>query len=75
MADNDNTIIKPVQSLHSIGGLTPAKRRDERKRKQDLNKQHQQEPQEEPNESLDRENLSSKLTDNEEDPHSIDYCA
>ena len=31
MADKDSSMVKPVESLQNIGGVTPAKRREKRK--------------------------------------------
>ena len=63
MADKDSNTIKPVESLQNITGLTPARRREERKRRQDLHKKQQQEIEEEPNETIDEQNLSDELTE------------
>jgi hypothetical protein len=75
MADKDSNIIKPVESLQNITGLTPARRREERKRRQDLHKKQQQEIEEEPNETIDEQNLSDELAENENGQNTIDYCA
>lgn len=74
MADNDYNIIKPVEGLQNIGGLTPAKRREERKRKQNLHEQNQEESEQELNGSTE-EDLNNEITENEGDQHSIDYRA
>lgn len=75
MADKDSNIIKPVESLQNITGLTPARRREERKRRQDLHKKQEQETEEEPNETIDEQNLNDELTENENGQNTIDYCA
>ncbi|GAH45119.1 unnamed protein product [marine sediment metagenome] len=75
MADNDSSIIKPMEGLQNIEGLTPTRRREERKRKQSLNKQNKEEPEEELNESVDQQDLGNELTENESDQNTIDYCA
>lgn len=78
MPDNDSNIIKPVEGLQNIAALTPAKRREQRKRRQSLNKkkehQYEQEP-DEPDESVDRNELTSELNENDSDRSTIDYCA
>ncbi len=77
MAEIDHNIIKPVEILHNIGGVTPAKRRQERRKRQDLNKQNQEQPrldEEQLNESTE-ENTDRKIAENDRDDHSIDYCA
>jgi hypothetical protein len=82
MADYDSNIIKPVEGLQSITGLTPAKRREERKRRQQF-KQESEEKDEQPmNESdqeQDTDNTSEGWTENQDNMNSesfgIDYCA
>ncbi len=76
MADNEHTIIKSVEVVHNIGSLTPAQRRQERKKRQNLpgqNDQERESTKDELNKSTDK-NTSSE-TENEQDRHSIDYCA
>lgn len=75
MPDNDHNIIKPVESLQNIANVTPAKRREERKRKREFHKENEEEAEQKLNESVDEENLSGELAENGEDQHSIDYCA
>jgi hypothetical protein len=77
MADNDHNIIKSVEVLHNIGNLTPTKRRQERKKRQNLYGQNERErasTKSELNKPAEK-NSSSKVTENEQDKHSIDYCA
>ena len=77
MADNDHNIIKPVESLQNIGRLTPTKRRQERKKRQNLYEQNDQEhelAEDELNEST-KEDIDGEITENVQDEHSIDYCA
>jgi hypothetical protein len=82
MADYDSSIIKPVKGLQNIAGLTPAKRREERKRRQQLPKENKEEREQEMGQSVDESNLDNTpqgRTENENgrDPDSIgiDYCA
>ena len=70
MADNNYNIIKPVESLQNIKGLTPARRRKERKHRQNPHEQNEEERKEELNGSSEKE-----LTENGAGRHSIDYCA
>ena len=42
MAENDSIIIKPVESLQNIAGLTPAGRRENKKRRQQLKRENEQ---------------------------------
>lgn len=73
MADNDYNIIKPIESLKNITGLTPAKRREERKRRQNLPAENKEKGKQQMNESVDQQNHKNKLNNDENDQHSIDY--
>lgn len=75
MPNNDYNIIKPVEGLHNIAGLTPAKRREERKRRQNMHAEHDEEAEQELNDSVEKQSAANAPTDNENDRHSIDYCA
>lgn len=75
MADKDYNIIKPVGGLQNIAGLTPTRRREQRKRRHDLHKENNEESEQELNGSIADKAVSSELTEDEEDQHSIDYCA
>jgi len=77
MADNDFNIIKPVENLQNIAGLTPAKRREQRKKRQNLHEKDNRQrplPENEPGESA-VEDIDSEIADNDREQHSIDYCA
>ena len=81
MADYDSNLIKPVEGLQSITGLTPAKRNEERKRRRQLNKENKEDEQQS-NELVDEQdmdNLSEEWTENRSgqnpDGTGIDYCA
>ena len=85
MADYDSNIIKPVDGLQNIAGLTPVKSREERKRRQQLpgeNKEKDESAEDEQNESVDEQDLGNPpkgRADNENgrnpDSIGIDYCA
>ncbi len=75
IADNDFNIIKPVEGLQNIAGLTPVKHREQRKRRQDLHEEKKGESEQEPDKSVGEQDLSDELTENEEDRHTIDYRA
>lgn len=75
IADNDFNIIKPVESLQNIAGLTPVKHREQRKRRQGLHEEKKGESEQEPDNSVDEQDVSAELIENEEDGHSIDYRA
>jgi hypothetical protein len=73
MADDSYNLIKPIDNNQSIIGLTPAKEREERKKRQNMNKQqnrHRDEPSEPGSEKI-----SGSVAGNDTDKHSIDYCA
>jgi len=75
MADNDYNIIKPVASLQNIAGLTAAKRREERKRRQNLPGGQQENAEEQLKDLVDQQKRDAESTDGKNNHHSIDYCA
>jgi hypothetical protein len=79
MADKDLNIVKPVDGLQNIAGLTPARRREERKRRQNLNEKKHKESEQQLKESVDQQDLSNEPTKNKNgdnpDDVGIDYCA
>jgi len=75
MADYDSNLIKPVDSLKNISGLTPVKHREERK-----NQRHLQHENNENNEAMQNEETLPEKKSGEEseinsDSIGIDYCA
>ena len=75
MANNDSNSIKPVESLQNIPVLTPAKRREQRKHRQQPQKEKKQYSEDEKNNLADELDPGSELTENENDENIIDYCA
>ena len=82
MADYDSNMIKPVEGLQSITGLTPAKRREERKRRQQLHQENEGKDEQQMDESFEEqdmdkpaEELTENLGDLNPDNTGIDYCA
>ena len=75
MAEYDSNLIKPVEGLKNITGLSPVKHRKERKRRQQLN----QENEEKDELAEDREIPPEEQTGGDNDISSngigIDYCA
>jgi hypothetical protein len=77
MADNDYNIIKPVESMKNVGDITPAKRREERKKRQNSREQKDRQRQlagDSLNQSIE-ENINSEIAEEDQNEHSIDYCA
>jgi hypothetical protein len=76
MTDDNYNIVKPVESHQNITGLTPAEPRDEKKKRQNLNKQENRQHElakDELNESG-KEDIGNEIDENDQDKHSIDYC-
>ena len=69
MADNDLNMIKPVEVLQSVTGLTPVERREERRKKQ---YQNQQEPEDQLEESIDEQTNDDEATLNNENENTDD---
>ena len=81
MADYNSNLIKPVEGLHSITGLTPAKRNEKRKRRRQLQQENEEEEKQldESVDEQDMDNLPEEWTENQKDRNpddtGIDYCA
>jgi hypothetical protein len=73
MTDSDYSAIRPVEGLQTIQGLTPIQRQEERKRRQDAKSESHSEPETE-TETEEAEEPKANPP-NQDDPHSIDYCA
>jgi hypothetical protein len=77
MANNDYNIIKPVEGLQNIGGLTPTKHREEKKKRQNLNEQNEEQrklAEDELNKST-KENISGEIAEEDRNERSVDYSA
>lgn len=70
MADSDFNVIKPVESLQTIQGLTPTTRQQERRRRQRSTDRRRDEPEEKNDEPAE-----PQARDDQDNPHLIDYCA
>jgi len=76
MADNNYNIIKPVEAMQNIVGLSPARRRQERKRRPPGERKKQtHELAEEPNQLNNGEKMKPESATDKNDPHTIDYRA
>ncbi len=83
MADNDFNMVKPVESLQNISGLSPAKRREERKRRQTPFGQKKEEAEQQPSEFLDEpelngepdQDMQTEKKQNNQNQPGIDYRA
>jgi len=75
MADYDSNMIKPVQSLKNISGLTPVKQREERKRRQKLHHENEEKDESARDEETPPEEQTGNKSDINSDSIGIDYCA
>ncbi|MHC4622276.1 MAG: hypothetical protein ACYS4W_00060 [Planctomycetota bacterium] len=75
MPDGDYNTVKPVESLQNITQLTPAKRREERKRRRDSHTKNKQESEHELDRSAQEKDLNDEFAEDNDEQHSIDYCA
>jgi hypothetical protein len=75
MADNDSSIIKPVEGMQNIAGLTPARRREQGKQQRNLHEEESEESGKEVNESVNEQDLNNEVTVTSEEKSTIDYCA
>lgn len=74
MPDYNSNIIKPVENLQNIPGLVPAKDREQKKRRQPQ-EENKEKLQQEPGKSADEQKARKKITKNENETDTIDYCA
>jgi hypothetical protein len=82
MADYDSNMLKPVEGLQSITGLTPAKRNEKRKQRRQLQQENEEEGEQQLDESVEEQNMADapeKQTENRgnrnPDDTRIDYYA
>ena len=77
MANIDYNIIKSVEGLQNIGGLTPTKHREGKKKQQNLNEQNeeQREPAEDKLNKSTEEDIGGEISEKDQNEHSIDYSA
>jgi hypothetical protein len=78
MADNDSNTIKPVESLQNIPVLTPAKRREQRRRRQRTHRGNKEVSEQDQNGLIEEQDLGEEISENENDRSAsggIDYCA
>jgi hypothetical protein len=71
MTDSDFNFIQPMENVHNIHNLTPAKQREERKRRQKPPQEQHQEPGDKPL----NETPQEQAPDRNDDRHRIDYRA
>ena len=77
MGDNDYNIVKPVETLQNVTGVTPAKNREKRKKRQNTGDQDEWQPEtnEDQLSKSTEEDLDSKIAENGKNEHIIDYRA
>lgn len=74
MADSNYNMIRPIEALQNVTGLTPVKQRKERNRQEKQKENSQQEHEQIPEESVEID-AENKIAAQQVDPNSIDYCA
>jgi len=82
MADYDSNMLKPVEGLQSITGLTPAKRNEKRKQRRQLQQENEEKGEQQLDELVEEQNMADspeKQIENRgnrnPDDTRIDYCA
>lgn len=75
MVNNDSNIIKAVENLQNIAGLTPIRDRENKKRQQRLRQEGKQNSEQEQNKISDQKQPRSDVTKDKDDQNTIDYCA
>lgn len=77
MADSNYNMIRPVESLQNIAGLTPVKERKERKQQEEQKQKKRQEQQDQEQTPKDTSEMKpdNATREQQKDTDSIDYCA
>jgi hypothetical protein len=75
MADYDSNMIKPVNGLKNIAGLTSVKRREERQRRRQLQHENEEKDEAGQGEETPPQEQPGDETDVNSDGVGIDYCA
>ena len=75
MADYDSNLIKPVDGLKNITGLTPVKHREERKRRQQLHHENEEKDESAQVDESPAEERAGSDRDIDSEGIGIDYCA
>jgi hypothetical protein len=75
MADYDSNMIKPVNGLKNIAGLTSVKHHEERQRRRKYNQQDEEKDQDGQGEETPPQEQAGDKNDIDSDDIGIDYCA
>jgi len=75
MADYDSNLIKPVDSLKNVTGISPVKHREDRKRRQQLHHENEEKDESARGEETPPEEQAGNKRDINSDGIGIDYCA
>jgi hypothetical protein len=75
MADYDSNLIKPVDSLKNISGMTPVRHREERKHRQHMHHEDSEKDETMQDETVLSEETAPRENDINPDGTGIDYCA
>jgi len=75
MADYDSNLIKPVDSLKNITGISPVKHREDRKRRQQLHHENKEKDEAAQADETPTEEQTGNKCDINSEGIGIDYCA
>ena len=75
MDGNDFNLITPVNSLQSIGSMTPVEREQKRKQRQKKPGDEEPEHREIQDDGMGTDELPEEFVSDADDPHTIDYKA
>jgi len=75
MADYDSNLIKPVDGLKNITGISTVKHREDRKRRQQLHHENEEKDESARGEETPTEEQTGNKRDINSDGIGIDYCA
>ena len=77
MMDNyDSNMIKPVDRLQNVTGMTPTRRREQRKQRQNYDSENNEQQNKQHNEENITQQIDASINiNNDGDDTKIDYCA
>ena len=75
MDNYDSNMIKPVDSLQNITGLAPARRREQRRRRQNFDSENKEHQDKHNDEEIVKNQFDESISIDDGDDSKIDFCA
>lgn len=75
MDNYDSNMIKPVDGLQNITSLAPARRREQRRKKQNFDSEKKEHQEKHNDEEITKNQFDESINVNDADDSKIDFCA